>query len=283
MTASVPSRVRSRSERVAGEALAVAEPQLDLGAGHVLAGHDPQLAAGAELGREHLGEAGGQPLRARRAGEVLEAQDRHGPAGRHPLGELGQPLLRLQLAGAAIARSGSLPRRRPAGPGRRAARSGACAAAAAEPCGAGGTAVPVAGAGAGAAAGGRASGPAPGPPTRSSAVAKRAAGSRARQRRMAASQWAARSGHVHPRRRRGLLEPLDRGGQRVVAEERHGAGQHLVEDDAEGVDVDRGRALLALDLLGRQVGRRAHHAGGAGQGDALRVLRLAPGGPARSR
>ena len=41
------------------------------------------------------------------------------------------------------------------------------------------------------------------------------------------------------------------------------------------------RALLALDLLGRQVGRGAHHAGGAGQGERpADPLRRLPAGQA---
>ena len=66
-------------------------------------------------------------------------------------------------------------------------------------------------------------------------------------------------GRRSPRRGRRLLELLQRDRQRRVAVERLAAGDHLVEDDAERVDVGRGRQGAALDLLGRHVVRRAEH------------------------
>jgi hypothetical protein len=60
----------------------------------------------------------------------------------------------------------------------------------------------------------------------------------------------------------------------LVALEGDAAGQRLVEDAAEGVDVAAGVELVALDLLGRGVVGGAHplaglgHLGGCG-GDAL--------------
>jgi hypothetical protein len=51
----------------------------------------------------------------------------------------------------------------------------------------------------------------------------------------------------------------------ALADERHAAGDHLVEHDAEGVDV--GAVIdvaAALALLGGHVRRRAHHQAGAG-------------------
>ena len=41
------------------------------------------------------------------------------------------------------------------------------------------------------------------------------------------------------------------------AVERTRAGQHLVGDHAERVDVGRGRHLFAAQLLGRRIGQRA--------------------------
>ena len=61
---------------------------------------------------------------------------------------------------------------------------------------------------------------------------------------------------------------------RRLGVERHAAGQQLVEDDADRVQVRAGVDRLALRLLGREVLRRAHdrarlgHVRGAGAGDA---------------
>jgi hypothetical protein len=56
-------------------------------------------------------------------------------------------------------------------------------------------------------------------------------------------------------------------GHRVLALERHVARHHLVHDDAEAVEVAAGIGVAALGLLGREIGRRAHH--GAGLSEVL--------------
>ena len=59
-------------------------------------------------------------------------------------------------------------------------------------------------------------------------------------------------------RRLALL--LDGDAQRRIALERKAAGQHLEEDDPQGIEVRAGAGLLALDLLGRHIlGRPDHH------------------------
>ena len=66
----------------------------------------------------------------------------------------------------------------------------------------------------------------------------------------------------------GLVAHVLRGDRhRRVAGERRLADRHLVEHDAERVDVAPGVDPLALGLLGREVGGRAHD--GAGLGQAL--------------
>ena len=62
-------------------------------------------------------------------------------------------------------------------------------------------------------------------------------------------------------------------GNRVLAGEGGLAGNHLVEDHAEGVDVASGIDGVALGLLGGEIGGGAHHRPGLGQ-----VARC-PGGP----
>ncbi|MEZ5061445.1 MAG: hypothetical protein R2700_08020 [Solirubrobacterales bacterium] len=54
--------------------------------------------------------------------------------------------------------------------------------------------------------------------------------------------------------------------------ERRPAGQHLVEDAAEGVDVGAGVDALTLDLLGRDVVERADEPAGRGQRGAARLV-----------
>ena len=83
----------------------------------------------------------------------------------------------------------------------------------------------------------------------------------------------------------GLLESGDGGGQVTVAFERRGAGQGLVEDRAQRVDVGPPVDGLAAYLFRREVLGRAHHdaGGGAitgvGRGDAeVGQFRLALGG-----
>ena len=61
------------------------------------------------------------------------------------------------------------------------------------------------------------------------------------------------------RRHRRLGDLLERDGDGRLGVERHAAGQHLVEDDPDRVQVRAGVDGLALRLLGRQVLRGAHH------------------------
>ena len=75
------------------------------------------------------------------------------------------------------------------------------------------------------------------------------------------------------RRWRVLLHVLVGDGYGVVAGERRLARDHLVEHDAEGVDVAPAVDRRALGLLGREVGGRPHDRAGLGQ-----VL-LGVGGP----
>jgi hypothetical protein len=71
---------------------------------------------------------------------------------------------------------------------------------------------------------------------------------------------------------RRLTDVLHEHGRRVVGRERRRAGEHLVGDDAEGVEVAAAIDIaLAERLLGRHVGRRANR--DAGDGDARTALR----------
>ncbi len=80
----------------------------------------------------------------------------------------------------------------------------------------------------------------------------------------------------HPvlrRRHRLLRQVLDEDLAVALADERHAAGEHLVEADAERVDV--GAVIdvrAAFALLGRHIGRRAKHDAGA---RAMRALCVA--------
>jgi len=61
----------------------------------------------------------------------------------------------------------------------------------------------------------------------------------------------------------------DRGeriGDRLAAAEEHGAGEHLVEDDAEGPDIGAAIDGLAARLLRRHVGRGAENHARLGHG-----------------
>ncbi len=72
---------------------------------------------------------------------------------------------------------------------------------------------------------------------------------------------------------RGLLvEVLHQGRDLVLDEEGRLAGQQLVQDAAEGVEIGAGVHLLAEDLLGGHVARRAD--GHAGGGDGVRGARV---------
>src|SRR5262249_44883482 len=76
------------------------------------------------------------------------------------------------------------------------------------------------------------------------------------------------------RRHRRLGDLLEGDGHRALAVERHPAGEHLVEDDPDRVEVGLRRDRVALGLLGRQVLGGAHDRAGlghvrrAGAGDA---------------
>ena len=77
-----------------------------------------------------------------------------------------------------------------------------------------------------------------------------------------------------PERLRHLVHVLQRDGDGAVAGERHPAGEHLVEDDPDRVEIRAGVDRLPLGLLRREVLRRAHDRAGlrhlrrAGAGDA---------------
>ena len=67
-----------------------------------------------------------------------------------------------------------------------------------------------------------------------------------------------------------LADVLVGDGDRALAIERHAAREHLVEDDAQGVQVRASVDRLALRLLGRQVRGRAEDGRGLGQRLAAR-------------
>ena len=71
------------------------------------------------------------------------------------------------------------------------------------------------------------------------------------------------------RAQRLALEAGQRDGGFAVALEGRAAAEHLVEDDAEAVDVGAGVDRLALDLLGRHVLGGADHEAGLGEVGAL--------------
>ena len=72
-----------------------------------------------------------------------------------------------------------------------------------------------------------------------------------------------------PRPQRIALEARQGDGRLAVALERRAAAEHLVEDDAEAVDVGARVDRLALDLLGREVLGRADHEARLGEVGAL--------------
>ena len=77
-----------------------------------------------------------------------------------------------------------------------------------------------------------------------------------------------RPGHVGDElveRLRRVVHLLVGDGHRVVAAERRPAGDHLVQHDAERVEVAARIGLRALGLLGREVGGRAHHRADLGE------------------
>lgn len=253
-----PQEGADAGERVRGQAVGVGEPQLHLGAGHVLAGDDPQPLSGPELAREHLGDPGREPLRPRGAAQVLEPEHRDRTARRDPLGQPRQALLRRHLLLGAPAQVAE--RADPHGQEEKGGeredldpvllhgwrrRWGSWGRLFLDLRRSGQGLDDIRGRG---------------------EARGRVALQAAEDGRLPAGVEA---GHVDPRRGRPLLQPTDGHGERGVAHEWHGPGQHLVEDDAEGVDVDRGGDLLALDLLGRQVGGGAHDAGLGGQGHGV--------------
>ena len=74
-------------------------------------------------------------------------------------------------------------------------------------------------------------------------------------------------------RRRGLLEVLEEERGDVGRVERQDPRQHLVEQDAERVEVARGARVDRRDALGRHVLRRAEHLAGAREPRVLRRAR----------
>ena len=76
---------------------------------------------------------------------------------------------------------------------------------------------------------------------------------------------AASAGSLLGQRRRGLLDVGPDGGDVGVAREGGGAGEQLVEEAGERVDVGGGGGLAALDRLGREVVDGAEQLAGLGQ------------------
>ena len=77
-----------------------------------------------------------------------------------------------------------------------------------------------------------------------------------------------RAGHVGRQlvqRLRRVVHLLVGDGDRVVTGERRPAADHLVDHDAERVQIAAGIGLRALGLLGREVRRRAHHRADLGE------------------
>ena len=98
-----------------------------------------------------------------------------------------------------------------------------------------------------------------------SAVWYRPAGSLARQVSTIVSSAGGRSGRRCDGGDHRLADVEVRDRHRAVAGERHDAGEHLVEHDAERVDVGAGVDREALRLLGREVGGGPHDRAGAGE------------------
>jgi hypothetical protein len=71
---------------------------------------------------------------------------------------------------------------------------------------------------------------------------------------------------VEPRRRRRLGDPPDGLRKGPTPLERPHAGQHLEQDDTQGIDIGRGRQLEPLYLLGGHVDRRPADDAGIGDG-----------------
>ena len=92
------------------------------------------------------------------------------------------------------------------------------------------------------------------------ASGKRLAGSRSRARITIADRPLG-TGHER-RRRRVLVQPLERHAGRGVALERAPAGQHLVQHDAQRVDVGLAGHLVAARLLGAEVVDRSQRGAG---------------------
>ena len=69
-----------------------------------------------------------------------------------------------------------------------------------------------------------------------------------------------------PGRDRALAHVLVGDGHRVLVVEGRPADDHLIQHDAEGVDVAAEVDGAALGLLGREVGGRAHHGARLGEG-----------------
>ena len=100
---------------------------------------------------------------------------------------------------------------------------------------------------------------------KASAVWKRPSGSLARVIRMI-SLRAGNAGVEFDGRARGLVEMAGEDGVVAVALEGFLAGDHFVQGDAERIDIGAGVELLALDLFGRHVVKRADDVAGFGEG-----------------
>ncbi len=231
-TASVPSSARSRARVSRAQALASASgPSSTLARATFSPGTIRRLAAGAELGREHLGQSGGEPLGAGRAGEVLEARaPRPTRRGVIPSVRRASRSSDVRSARPASPRSGNQPTPSASRSSAARATSWPALASAARRASA-----PVCGAGFSSASWRSGGSSIAGPVDRlddfrrGREARRRIALQAAEDGRLPARVEA---GDVDARRRRRLPQALDRGRERRVADERHGAGQHLVEDDA---------------------------------------------------
>ena len=102
-------------------------------------------------------------------------------------------------------------------------------------------------------------------PTSSIAEAKRSAGALRMQRAITATSGAGTSGHRAPSGLGSLPSTRATVASSVAGRERVHAARELVEQHAEREDVDARVGRLAVDLLGRHVGRRADDDAGAGR------------------
>ena len=218
----------------------VLEREIELHSGHLVTADDPDALPGGQLVRDHLGQGGREPHVVLPAPEVLEAEDSHDRphSGGHARRSAVCRALRLPRAPGdrPVGQAAQDQERRPHRCHQRPpfAPRGSDAQRGREPLPAQGARDVV--------GGGEALG---GIPTQ--------AGQDDR------FPFRMQAGRVHARRPVRLGQSFHRHGQGVVAPEGPAAGDHLVQHDAQGVDVGGGRHLPAVHLLGRHVGGRAHH------------------------